>query len=82
MSIADLKNIIVERLEKKYGTPLNSEIFIPLMNISDYNSGQEMLQQMQLQNILGDLKSNIRCNHVNYPNFMLTLITVPHYLDI
>jgi len=29
MSIADLKNIIIERLEKKYGTPLNSEIFIP-----------------------------------------------------
>lgn len=29
MSIADLKNIIIERLEKKYETPLNSEIFIP-----------------------------------------------------
>jgi hypothetical protein len=29
MSIADLKNIIIERLEKKYGTPLSSEIYIP-----------------------------------------------------
>ncbi|PKY53552.1 hypothetical protein RhiirA4_547713 [Rhizophagus irregularis] len=29
MSIADLKKIIIERLEKKYGTPLSSEIFIP-----------------------------------------------------
>ncbi|GES81793.1 hypothetical protein GLOIN_2v1482475 [Rhizophagus clarus] len=29
MSIADLKNIIIKKLEKKYGTPLNSEIYIP-----------------------------------------------------
>jgi len=29
MSIADLKNIIIEKLEKKYGVPLNPEIFIP-----------------------------------------------------
>lgn len=29
MSIADLKNIIVERLEKTHGMPLDSEIFIP-----------------------------------------------------
>jgi hypothetical protein len=29
ISIADLKNIITDRLEKKYGIPLNSEIFIP-----------------------------------------------------
>ncbi len=29
MSISDLKKIIVQRLESKHGTPLNSEILIP-----------------------------------------------------
>jgi len=29
MSIVDLKKIVIERLGKKYGTPLSSEIFIP-----------------------------------------------------
>jgi hypothetical protein len=80
ISIKDLAQSIIERLQDKYGTPLPSNIEIPLLNRYDSNFGQKVSDHQI--GILGDFVFDMLYKLGKLGKLMLMHTIAQHIGDI